>query len=75
MPEMHTLFVSQTGAGVSTVPENDYIPFTFAKKNSKGSYHALQSRYVHYANVDSGAQVCCVTSALLLAFPQLNQFF
>ena len=56
-------------------PENEYLAFTIAKVDGRGGYKATQSKHVHFANVDTGAQVSCVTTALLLAFPLLQRYF
>ena len=57
------------------IPENEYIPFTIAKPNGKGQFKTTQNAHVHYANVDSGAQVNCAYSDLLRAFPALRRYF
>ena len=51
------------------------MPFTIAKVDASGRYRAEQQTHVHYANVDTGAQVSCVSSALLHAFPRLRGYY
>ena len=59
----------------SDIPENEYLAFTIVKSNGKGGYKQTQSAHVYYANVDTGVQVSCVTTALLRAFPKLDRYF
>ena len=73
---LHTLTVSSLGAVRDrAVPENEYMPFTIAKPDGRGKFKATQGQHIHYANVDSGAQVSCVTSTVLDAFPGLRHYF
>ena len=74
--ELHTLPVAQVGSSTrSTAPENNYVPFTIAKCDGQGGWKAKQSVHVHYANVDTGAQVCCTMMALLNAFLHLAKYY
>ena len=73
---LHTLTVSSLkGVRDKAVPENEYMPFTIAKPDGRGKFKATQGQHIHYANVDSGAQVSCVTSTVLDAFPGLRRYF
>ena len=73
---LHTLTISSLGAVRDrAVPENEYMPFTIAKPNRGGKFKATQGQNIHYTNVDSGAQVLCITSAVLDAFPGLRHYF
>ena len=73
---LHMLTVSSLGAVRDrAVPENEHMPFTIAKPDGCGKFKATQGQHIHYANIDSGAQVSCITSAVLDEFPGLCRYF
>ena len=59
----------------SDIPKNEYLVFAIAKSDGKGGYKQTQSVHVRYANMDTGAQVSCVTTVLLHVFPKLDRYF
>ena len=53
--ELHPLTVQKVASLNRDLPENDYVPFTIAKRAANGSFKATQQDHVHYADVDTGA--------------------
>ena len=70
-----TLTVEAADLGAAPVPELQFVPFQIARTRPGGGYYSTPGRYTHYANVDSGAQVCCAYEGVLQAFPDLRCFF
>lgn len=56
--------------------ENLFIPFLFVEKAAVGTGFVKQSNPpIHFAMVDTGAQVGCIHSCMLDLYPTLNRYF
>lgn len=55
-------------------PENLFVPFTVPGKGDEGKVLKQAQPDVHWAHVDSGAQVCIVHEGVVQAFPHFMQY-
>lgn len=59
---------------LSAPPENLFAPFTLPPCNQTGKPQRVGKPRVHWAHVDSGAQVCVVHKGVVDTFPELRAY-